>query len=74
MTTIERQSSLRGSLAHGGHGRGRGSRKCNLCDGVFVPRTPFQRFCPLCKATNELLKFVQWLPEADDDVQARIPA
>lgn len=70
MTAIHRQVAA----ASGGHNRDRGSRKCNLCNGTFTPKSPFERFCPLCKETNELLRFVHWLPEAGDAVQARLPA
>jgi hypothetical protein len=62
------------STSLGGHNRGDGPRKCNLCEGTFRPRTPFERYCSVCKETNELLRFVHWLPEADDAVQARLPA
>lgn len=62
------------SVSLDGHNRGHDSRKCNLCEGTFRPRTPFERYCSLCKETNELLRFVNWLPEADDSVQSRLPA
>ncbi len=73
MTTIECRSGP-GDTSLDGHNRGHGSRKCNLCEAAFRPRTPFERYCSACKETNELLRFVNWLPEADDVVQSKLPA
>jgi hypothetical protein len=74
MTMIERPICTRLATACDSHGRDRGPRRCNLCDNVFTPKSPFERYCSECKETNELLRFVHWLPEADDSVHARLPA
>jgi hypothetical protein len=49
-------------------------RKCNLCAGEFHLRTIFDRFCPLCKERNELLKFGECFPEWEDVIAEKVPA
>jgi hypothetical protein len=44
------------------------TRICNLCARNFVPLTAFDRYCPNCKSGSELLKFSEWLPEAEPTV------
>ena len=47
-------------------------RRCNLCGEVFRPRTRFERFCRQCKTKDELLRFIHWLPEADEPLTAKL--
>lgn len=46
-------------------------RNCNICSIQFHPKTPFDRYCPTCKEHSELLKFSEWLPELDTDVDLK---
>lgn len=41
-------------------------RKCNICEQNFHPRSRFECFCQDCRENSELLRFADWLPEADD--------
>ncbi len=50
------------------------SRSCNLCMQAFAPNTVFERFCSRCRDDNELLRFSEWLPELDEEIQEKIPA
>ncbi len=51
------------------------TRKCNLCTEDFQCRTPFDRFCPICKKENELFKFGNCFPEIEDIItQPRLTA
>lgn len=74
MITSLSSTNLQPAFSPGGHGRGNDPRKCNLCDTKFQPRSPFERFCQHCKEENELLRFVNWLPEVDDTIQSKVPA
>ena len=50
------------------------TRYCNLCSQSFQMRSLFDRYCPNCKHESELLKFSEWLPEVDPEIQEQIPA
>lgn len=52
----------------------RSRRPCSLCGAEFNPQTLFDRFCPHCKMKSELLRFSEWLPEVDADIQEKISA
>jgi hypothetical protein len=71
-TATDRRPRL--AYSRGGDRLSREARKCNLCEESFAPRNSFERFCPLCKSTSELLRFGHWLPEVDDAIRARLPA
>lgn len=47
---------------------------CNICGNTFQARSVFQRFCYRCKESEEMLRFMDWLPEVDDSLVARVSA
>jgi hypothetical protein len=49
-------------------------RSCNICSAPFDPKTPFDRYCLNCKEHSELLKFSEWLPELDSELELNLIA
>jgi len=54
--------------------KGHAHRRCNVCSQLFRPRTPFERYCEVCREDSELLKFSEWLPELDEGFAEQISA
>ena len=44
------------------------ARACNLCGDVFVATVPHRCFCRSCKASSDLYRFHDWLPEAPGEM------
>lgn len=57
-----------------GVSKGEKIKSCNICGNTFRSRSLFQRFCYRCKESEEILRFVDWLPELDDSLVARMSA
>ncbi len=73
-----RQATLRRlprgkSCPEAGFGRGR-FRVCNLCEGVFFPRSHWERYCAECRKNNALLRFGSWLPEREEEELPKVIA
>lgn len=51
-----------------------GHRNCNLCSDSFIPKTRFDRYCTNCRGHSELLKFGDWLPEAESVLETKLIA
>lgn len=49
-------------------------RSCNICSEQFHPKSPFARYCSNCKEHSELLKFSDWLPELDSELELNLIA
>lgn len=47
---------------------------CNICGHTFQAQSLFQRFCYRCRRDEEMLRFVEWLPEAGNSFVSRISA
>lgn len=50
------------------------ARSCNICGDRFIARTPHRCFCDNCKASSDLYRFHDWLPDAVTDSEAHLIA
>lgn len=42
------------------------AQACNLCGDIFRTTAPHRCFCDSCKATSDLYRFHDWLPDGPE--------